>query len=211
MTSPDSSQRDSIEGTSRRALLRGLGAAPVVASMIASPSVMAIAALNERYGDGPAILLRTKEGREISRRRYHSAEIEFYGIEGGFHGGRIRTTLHTAGSVAKLTLCAHLLDVGFPDPWNAEYIRQDISKVLAYANATGLGHDCPEMARLAVILTPYYKWGYPHLIGDPPMDDGGFTADQVRSLIRALLERVHDVTGHTRPKGWERIQQEFRP
>jgi hypothetical protein len=200
MTSPDSSRWNSTGGTSRRALLRGLGAVPLAASMIASPSAIAIAALNERYGDQPAILERTKEGRAISLSRYHSAEIEFFGMKGGFHEGRIRSTLHTAGSVTKLALSAHLLDVGFPDLWNAENIRQDISKALAYANATGLGHDCPEMARLAVILTPYYKWGYPHLIGDPPMDDGRFTTDQIRSLIRALLERVHDVTGHTRPK-----------
>jgi hypothetical protein len=107
-------------------------------------------------------------------------------------------TLHQAGGVAKLALCAHLLDVGFPDDWNAAHIRQDIAKALAYANATGFGHDCPDMARLATILTPYWKWGYPHLIGDPPMDDGGFTPDRVRPLIRVLLDRVADVTGHQR-------------
>lgn len=201
---------DSSGSTSRRAMLRGLTILPAVAATIPSPWAKALAELHRRYDDQPATLVRTKAGRSISRQRYHRAEIEFYGIEGGFHEGRIRTTLHTAGSVAKLALCAHLLDVGFPDLWNAEYTRQDISKVLAYANATGLGHHCPDMVRLANILTPYWKWGYPHLIGDPPMDDGGFTAGQVQLLIRALLERVHDVTGHTRPKGWERIQREFR-
>ncbi len=98
--------------------------------------------------------------------------------------------------------------MGVADAWCAQNLRQDISKALAYANATGLGHDCPEMARLAVILTPYWKWNYPVLIGDPPTDDGGFTTGEVRHLTRALLERVHDVTGHRRPKGWARRQRE---
>ncbi len=189
---------DSTGGTSRRALLRGLTVAPVVASAIVSPWAKAVASLHQRYDDEPATLVRTKEGRALSGDRYHSAEISFWAIEAGFFVGSTRETLHQAGGVAKLALCAHLLDVGFPDNWNAAHIRQDIAKALAYANATGFGHDCPDMARLAVILTPYWKWGYPHLIGDPPMDDGGFTPDRVRPLIRALLNRVADVTGHQR-------------
>lgn len=207
MTSTDSSASDSSGVTSRRALLRGLAATPVIAPLIASPWAKALAPLHERYEDEPATLVRTKAGRSLSRKRYHSAKIAFSIIEAGFFADHIRDTLHQAGAVAKLALCAHLLDIGMSDAWNAENLRQDISKALAYANATGFGHDCPDMARLAVILTPYWKWGYPHLIGDPPMDQGGFTPYQVRSLVRALLERVHDVTGHTRPKGWERRQE----
>ena len=186
---------------SRRALLRGLTSLPVAASAIASPWTKALAFLHHRYEDEPVVLARTKAGRGLSGDRYDSAEIAFASIEAGFFARDVRVTLHQAGAVAKLALCAHFLDIGFPDGWLATHIRQDIAKALAYANATGLGHDCSDMAQLAVILSPYWKWGYPHLIGDPPMEDGGFKPDRVRSLVRALLDRVADVTGHSRPKG----------
>ena len=145
---------------SRRALLRGLTVAPVAWPVIASPWAKALAALRDRYEelrdryeDTPVLLRRSREGHRISRHRFHSAEIAFMAVEAGFFADprHIRTTLHQAGAVAKLALCAHLLDVGFADEWNAEYIRQDIAKALAYANATGFGHDCPETARLAVV------------------------------------------------------------
>lgn len=186
---------------SRRALLCGLTGVPVAVSVIASPWTKALASLHQHYEDEPAKLIRTKAGRELGGVRYESAEIAFASIEAGFFARDVRVTLHQAGAVAKLALCAHLLDIGVPDEWAATHIRQDIEKALAYANATGLGHDCPDMVRLAVILSPYWKWGYPHLIGDPPMEDGGFKPDRVRSLVRGLLGRVADVTGHSRPKG----------
>ncbi|KAK0347049.1 MULTISPECIES: hypothetical protein [Alphaproteobacteria] len=182
--------------TSRRALLGTLTAASISADI--APWGRALAYLHDRYEDAPVTLRRSRESRDLSRDLFQSAEIAFAGIDAGFFRRHIRTTLHQAGAVAKLALCACLLDVGFSDAWNAEHIRQDIAKALAYANATGFGLDCPDMARLAAILTPYWKWGYPHLIGDPPMDDGGFSPEQVCLLIRALLDRVHDVTGHAR-------------
>ena len=211
MTAPSCSTDDSNRAsTSRRALLRGLAIAPVATSAIASPWTKALKSLHQRYDDEPLMLVRTKAGRSLSRDRYDSAEIAFAQIEAGFFAQHVREALHQAGSIAKLALCAHLLDIGFPDDWNAVHIRQDIAKALAYANATGLGHDSPDMTRLAVILSPYWKWGYPHLIGDPPMNDGGFTPDRVRPLVRALLDRVADVTGHPRPQGFERRQREAR-
>ncbi|CAM5374669.1 hypothetical protein [Sphingobium scionense] len=182
--------------TSRRALLGTLTAASISADI--APWGRALAYLHDRYEDAPVTLRRSRESRDLSRDLFQSAEIAFAGIDAGFFRRHIRTTLHQAGAVAKLALCACLLDVGFSDAWNAEHIRQDIAKALAYANATGFGLDCPDMARLVVILTPYWKWGYPHLIGDPPMDDGGFSPERVCLLIRALLDRVHDVTGHAR-------------
>ncbi|NML89160.1 hypothetical protein HHL26_08790 [Sphingobium sp. TB-6] len=201
---------DSRIVTSRRALLHGLTVAPITASTIASPWATALASLHQRYEDEPATLVRTKTGRALSRDRYDSAEIALAPIEAGFFAQHVRVTLHQAGAIAKLALCAYLLDIGFPDDWNAAHIQQDIAKALAYANATGFGHDCPDMARLAVILSPYWKWGYPHLIGDPPIDDGGFTPDRVRPLVRALLDRVADGTGHPRPQGFERRQREVQ-
>lgn len=189
-----------------------MAVAPIAMPVIASPWGKALAALHDRYEDAPVLLRRSQEGRRISRDRFHSAKIAFKCIEAGFFRDPrfVRGTLHQAGAIAKLALCAHLLDVGFADAWLAAHLRQDITKALAYANATGFGHDCPEMARLAVILSPYWSWGYPHLIGDPPMDDGGFNHDRVRVLIRALLTRVADVTGHPRPKGCEGFGREAR-
>lgn len=212
MTARHNSPYDSTStGTSRRALLRRLTFAPVAASAISLPWAKALASLHRRYEDEPAIFVRTKAGRELSVDRYRSAEIAFISIEVGFFARDVRVTLHQSGAVAKLALCAHLLDIGVPDEWAATHIRQDIAKALAYANATGLGHDCPDMARLAVILSPYWKWGYPHLIGDPPMEDGGFTPDRVRALVRTLLDRVADGTGHSRPQGCQPRQWGAQP
>jgi len=194
-----------VTTTSRRTLLHALTAAPVVAISVSviSPWSKALAPLHQRYEDEPATLVRTKYGREFSLVRYHRAEEFFATIEEGFldrdfaHG-----LLYKSGVVAQLALSAHLLDVGFSDEWNARNIRQDISKGLAYANATGFGHDCPEMARLAVILSPYWKWRNFYERWETKPDQGGFTADQIRPLLRALLEKVHDVTGHPRPENW---------
>lgn len=198
MSTNDMFASESVGRTSRRELLRSFAIAGAGSAIVIAPWNEALTALQGRYADAPVTLRRSRESRDLSRDRFQSAEIAFTGIDAGFFRRHIRTTLHQAGAVAKLALCAYLLDIGFSDAWNAEHIRQDIAKVLAYANATGFGLDCPDMARLAAILTPYWKWGYPHLIGDPPMDDGGFSPEQVCLLIRALLDRVHDVTGHAR-------------
>ncbi len=198
---------DSKINTSRRALLRGLTVAPVAVSLVAPPWGGALASLHRRYDDEPAMLARTKDGRAISRFRYHNAERSGELMEMGFfseprHAPQV---LHQAGFVCQQALCAYLLDMGFADEWNARHIRQDIAKALAYAKACGLAHDCPDMARLAVVLSPYWKWGYHY---DDWEEDrphtGGFIPATIVPLVRALLERVHDVTGHPRPRGWRR-------
>ncbi|WP_029547793.1 hypothetical protein [Sphingobium yanoikuyae] len=198
MSINDMFANESVGRTSRRELLRSFAIAGAGSAIVIAPWSEALTALQGQYADAPVTLRRSRESRDLSSDRFQSAEIAFTGIDAGLFRRHIRTTLHQAGAVAKLALCAYLLDVGFSDAWNAEHIRQDISKALAYANATGFGLGCPDMARLAAILTPYWKWGYPHLIGDPPMDDGDFSPEQVCVLIRALLDRVHDVTGHAR-------------
>lgn len=204
---------DSKISTSRRALLRGLTIAPVAASATASPWSGALASLHRHYEDEPARLERTKEGRSISRFRYHNAERWMTTLEAGFFAEPRFTqqALHQAGFVCQQALCAYLLDVGFADEWNAQHIKQDIAKALAYANACGFGHDCPDMERLAAVLSPYWKWGYHY-------DDweehrprtGGFIPATITPLVRALVDRVHDVTGHPRPKGSQRRPQEAR-
>jgi hypothetical protein len=205
--------RESQGGTSRRALLRGLAVAPVAVSGIVPPWGDALAALHRRYDDQPATLARTKEGRAVSRFRYHNAERRWMLVEiVPFLDTRYPNDApHLAGFVCQQALCAYLLDMGFADDWNARHIRQDIAKALAYANACGLAHDCPDMARLAVALSPYWKWRHHY---DPWDEDrpntGGFVPATIMPPVRALLDRVHDVTGHPRPKGWRRDRQERR-
>jgi hypothetical protein len=199
--------------TSRRSLLRGLAIAPVAASAIVSPWGDALASLHQRYEDEPAVLERTKEGRSHSRFRYHNAERWMLTLEARFFTDprQAKETLHQAGFVCQQVLCAYLLDIGFADAWNAQHIKQDIAKALGYANACGFGHDCPDMAQLAVVLSPYWKWGYHY---DEWEEDrpktGGFIPATITPLVRALVNRVHDVTGHPRPKGCQRRPQEAR-
>ena len=71
----------------------------------------------------------------------------------------------------------------------------------AIADPLYLGELERDMARLAAVLTPYWRWNQVRLFGEPEPDDGGLTAPQVHALLRALLDRVRDVTGHPRPRG----------
>ncbi|MET3762998.1 hypothetical protein [Sphingomonas sp. UYEF23] len=162
--------------------------------------------LYDGFGDIPATLFRTRAGRELSRARYHTAETFFAPIERQSVQS-LEDTLYRAGVVAQLGLSSHLIDVGFADAWCARHVGLCVADSLAYANATGLGHDCRDMVRLAEVLTPYCKWNSFHLWDAPPPDDGGFTAKQIRVLLRALLDRVYDVTGHPRPKRWAAIAE----
>ena len=190
---------------SRRDLLRSLTATPVAAVALSAPARCgdALASAHEIYGDEPAAIMRTKEGRALSRHRYHGAE-SFFPAEWPEDRSGWRNYLYRAGITAQLALSSHLLDVGFDDGWCARRIGLRVAKSLAYANATGFGHDCPDMARLAAVLTPYCKWNQVRPFDEPEPNDGGFTVLQVRPLLHALLDRVHDVTGHPRPKGWPR-------
>jgi len=131
---------------------------------------------------------------EDSRFRYRNAEGFFAGIEAGFHKDH-RDGLYVAGIVSSLAISAHLLLVGFPDAWCARYIRMYVARSLAYANVSGFGLHCGEMARLAIVLDPYWKWNQMHRYDRPVPDDGGFTVDRVRPLLSALLDHVRVVTG----------------
>lgn len=198
--------------TTRRALLRAVTAAPVVAASMpaTSPWSAALASLHQDYGEEPVTILRTKEGRAASRHRYHVAE-EFLPDREPATRASWHNHLYRAGITAQLALSSHLLDVGFPDDWNARHIGLRVAKSLTYANATGFGHDCADMARLATVLTPYWQWNQVRLFGEPEPDDGGFTVAQIGTLLRALLDHVHAVTGHPRPHGWRRDRREVRP
>lgn len=198
--------------TSRRTLLAAFAAAPAatLATPIVAPWHQTLAVLHDQYDDEPAVLVRTKERRSLSRFRYYNAESFFESLDRGLYDRR-GEMLYQSGIVAQLALSAHLLDVGFSDEWNARHIRLDVGKGLAYANATGFAHHCPDMTRLAVVLSPYWKWGHAHQFDQPRPDDGGLTIGQVRPILRALLDRAHDVTGHPRPHGWRRRPEGGRP
>lgn len=201
---------DFVPATSRRELLRALTAAPVTVAAVSVPSPWrsALSALHEQYDDPPTSLVRSKEGRSLSRFRYHNAESFCWGLEEGLYRHDRAEMLYQSGIVVQLALSSHLLDMGFADEWNARHIRLDVAKSLAYANATGFGNDCTDMARLATILSPYWKWGHAHRLDEPRPDDGGFSIERVLPLLRALLDRVGEVTGHSCPKSGRRDQQE---
>lgn len=194
--------------TSRRALLGALTKAPAAAVFvphILSQSEAMLSTLCDSYGDEPVKLARSKAGRSLSRERYQRAE-EFFPREGPITPAGWSDFLYTAGISVQLGLSAHLLDVGFPDVWCARYIGLRIAKSLAYANATGFNHECPHMARLALVLTPYWKWNRPRQFGEAQPDDGGFAPDEVRMLLRALLDHAQRVTGHKSPRSPNRRQ-----
>jgi hypothetical protein len=205
MTAFDAPDRDpdSQPITSRRSVLRGLTTMPLAipAEAVAAPWSTRIAPLFEAYGDEPVALRRSRAGRNLSRFRYHNAEGFFLGIEKGI----VRhptDRLYQIGIVLQLGLSSHLLDVGFADAWCARHIGLNIARSLAHANATGLGFETADMELLAAIFSPYSKWRNASLRDVAP--DFPFSTEDLRMLTRALLDRVHQVTGHPRPRGWQR-------
>jgi len=186
--------------TSRRSLLKALTAAPVATlpgNATVSPWDAAIAALP--YHDERVALRRTRAGRGDSRFRYHNAESFFMGIEKGIVR-EPHDRLYQTGIVLQLGLSSHLFDVGFTDQWCARHIGLNVARALAYANASGFGFELAEFDLLAAILSPYSKWRFPQ--PSEQAEDLPFTPEQMRMLTRTLLDHVHHVTGHPRPRGW---------
>lgn len=164
------------------------------------PMLGALTALCDAHETGPVQLLRTREGRRLSRARYRRAEEFMLPLAPGAPGDW-PDFLYGAGIVAQLALSSHLLDVGFPDAWCARCIGLYVARSLRYANASGLGFECTDTARLAHVLSPYSKWNCRSQAEGPRPNDGGFTYDETRALLRALLDHVGHVTGHRRPQG----------
>lgn len=154
-----------------------------------------LAELFDSLSDPPIELVPTPEGDEASEGRYENAEA-FFPRLGPWLGTDMSDVYYKAGITAQLGLSAHLLKVGFPDRWCAQRIGHRVAHSLAYANASGLNHRCPEMAHLAAVLTPYWRWNGQsiHHYGAPK--DPGFTVEDVRSLLRDLLAQVRVVTGY---------------
>src|SRR5258706_12709430 len=94
-----------VPRTSRRTLLRALTSMPIAASLVASPWGEALAALHREHDDKPALLCRSREGRSLSRCRYHRAESFFETLEAGILTSNDEV-LYYSGIVAQLVLSA---------------------------------------------------------------------------------------------------------
>lgn len=154
-----------------------------------------LTALWRAHEVAPVHLLRSREARSLSRARLQRAE-EFMLPLGPGAPGDWEDFLYGAGIVAQLALSSHLLDVGFSDAWCARHIGLYVARSLAYANASGLGLECPETVRLAQVLSPYSKWNCRSFADRPRLDDDGFTQEKVRVLLHKLMNHVASVTGH---------------
>jgi hypothetical protein len=110
--------------------------------------------------------------------------------------------LYQVGIVLQLALTSHLLDVGFADAWCARNIGLYLDKSLERANATGLRYDCPELKKLAGFLSPYGRWRNADVTAGA--DACPISRERICGITRDLLERVREVTGHPRPRGWGR-------
>ena len=192
-------------GPCRRGLLTAFVVTPGVAGSITTDALERQFAA---WGDEPTTIRRTPEGRSASEDRYHRAEEFFASVEEGFHRDR-SNLLYQTGIVMQLALSSHLLDIGFDDRWCAQTLGHRVAKSLAYANATGLDYEGPEIELLAAILTPYWKWNSLSQLraketGRKP-DDGPFSFDDIRRLTRTLLDNVLLVTGHPHPH-WREVR-----
>lgn len=186
-------------GASRRSLLRAFTTIPmVVAATLPSAAAGALRLDFDGKSEQPITLQRTRDKRRLSRIRYQRADSFFAPIEQGlpFRGS---DQLYHVGIVLQLALSAHLLDVGFDDAWCARNIGLYLNRSLEHANATGLGHDSPELKEVAEFLSPYGRWRNPD--GSAAAGTCPFSHEQICYLARELLERVREVTGHPRPRG----------
>jgi hypothetical protein len=182
--------------TSRRDILGALALTPLAA--VSAPEIVRLAVPCDVPSD-IVPLRRCREGRHLSRIRYHNAESFFAPVEQGF-AFRQSDHLYQVGIVLQLALSSHLLDVGFADAWCAQNIGLYVNKSLDRANATGLGHDCPELKKLAGFLSPYGRWRNADVTEGA--DHCPFSRERICRVTRDLLQRVREVTGHPRPRGW---------
>lgn len=142
-------------------------------------------------------LARSRKGRVLSEARYRNGESFFLAIDDRLFADT-GDLLYQTGIVVQMALSSHLLDVGFDDRWCARNIGLHIGKALAYANATGLNYQSPELERLAVVLSPYNKWRNPDFDGSRPPVPASLP--NIPPLLRALLDHVRAVTGHPRAR-----------
>lgn len=185
---------------SRRTMLGALTIAPLAISR-GTEATLWRGTIAQQALDELATLQRSREGRRLSRFRHHNAESFFHRIGPG-NARHSADQLYQTRIVFQLGLSSHLLDVGFADQWCARHIGLNLSKALVYADATGLGAESTDIALLIAILSPYGKW---HHAG--PQDvptDVPFAPHEVHALTPGVLDRVREVTGHPRTRGWQR-------
>jgi hypothetical protein len=167
-------------------------AAPTMTA--AAPYQDTLSELWKCHGAKPVELIRTREGRDLSRARYRTAEEFCPGVDP--EAPLRKDFLYFAGITMQLAVASHLLDVGFPDEWCARHVGLHVERSLAYANATGFNYHCSDTQKLATVLSPYWKWNRRSRLDRPEPDDGGFTQETVTLLLHTLLDHVRHVTGH---------------
>lgn len=187
---------DSEFSSTRRSLLGGFVAAGTVSWPCLLSSGPATARPNPAKENFPS-LRRTSKGRVLSRARYHRAEEFFRGGEARLHD---RIPLYNVGIVLQLGLSSHLLDVGFDDAWCARHLGLHVDRSLRFANASGLDASSHDLATLVAVLSPYGRWRNEDV--EPSDSRCPFAYGHIRQLTRGLLDRVREVTGHRRPRGW---------
>lgn len=179
---------------SSRQAIRGVHIPPTIGNQ--TPELRA---LWRSYRAEPIQILRTRDGRSLSRERFRRTE-EFMSFLASNNHNDWNDFLYNAGIVVQLALSSHLLDVGFSDDWCARNIGLNIAQSFAYANATGFGHECVEAKRLMDVLSPYWKWNRRSLAESPQPSDGGFTPEEIRTLLCNIVTQVHHVTGDKRTR-----------
>lgn len=145
----------------------------------------------------PLSILRTNYKRELGRVRFENATAWFSRCDPDLE--RVNASnLYDAGVTAHLALTAYLLDFGFDDDWCAENLAYRITEALDWANAAGLDFGSTSMAHVAVVLTPYWKWGPLHRDQRTDLRPSGIHGRLLHGTLDNLLHRIGTRTGYPR-------------
>lgn len=142
----------------------------------------------------PLTVQRTAYKRALGEIRFRNAIASLEAIDPDTD--RIDPTLYYgAGVAAQMGLTAFLLDRGYDDHWCARNVGLRITTALDWANAAGLNHANPSICRLAIVLTPYWKWRRFWHSRFLRGADCGFKPGEVHTIIDNLLDHICTATG----------------
>jgi len=110
--------------------------------------------------------------------------------------------LHFMAIATELALKAYLLSRGISDDWNRIHVRHDLSKALKSATRAGFKEGSPGLARVAAVLSPYYK---SHSIPDMPAElaasiDWTAAHELISKLLRDVRVEVYRELARVRPE-----------
>lgn len=189
-------------GTTRSNLLGAMTAIPLIAAAgpIFSLTQADLEKLQRRFGIEKVRLLRTQKRREVSAICCYNAHQFFPKAHEGQHESA--NFIYTTDITAQLDLSFQLLDVDLPDAWCARFIGLRATWSLAFANATGLGHNYLLMEKPSRML--HYDWNWKaasHIHRRKRPSTEGVEPSEIRTLLAALLTRLRLVTGHSATSG----------